>query len=431
MSQDESFSALFEATPSGQGRESTQLRAGQRVQGTVVAITSDTVFVDVGGRIEGHLARNEILGEDGEPKVAIGDTIKATVAQAGRGAPILKVALGRGEAGVAELELAAESGTPVEGTFSKAVKAGIEVDISGKRAFCPGSQVDLFFVKDLEAFVGQTHFFKILEVRDNGRSIVVSRRALLEAERAEKAGELMGRLEVGAELEGIVQTLQPYGAFVDIGGLQGLLHVSEISSARIASPSEVLSVGESITVLVKGIETQADGKPPKISLSMKSMHQGDASAGAAPGGHSEVVTATVDKVESYGVLVTTEAGAGLIPTSELDLPPGADPRRRYQTGTEVEVVQMRGSTGGKLRFSVRAVAQAEERNAFTNFRQSQGKGKSGGRQKPGKLGSLGDSARGTRPQDQGLRAGPTSRPSLHPKRAPFGASRAARTAPAR
>ena len=111
----------------------------------------------------------------------------------------------------AELELAAESGTPVEGTFSKAVKAGLEVDISGKRAFCPASQVDLQFVKDLETFVGQTHFFKVLEVRDNGRSIVVSRRALLEAERAEKAQELMGRLEVGAELEGIVQSLQPYG----------------------------------------------------------------------------------------------------------------------------------------------------------------------------------------------------------------------------
>ncbi len=385
MSQDESFSALFEAETSGQGGQRTQLRAGQRIQGTVVAITGDTVFVDVGGRIEAHLARNEVLGDDGEPKVSIGDTVKATVAQAGRGAPILKVALGRGEAGTAELELAAESGTPVEGTFSKAVKAGIEVDISGKRAFCPGSQVDLQFVKDLETFVGQTHFFKVLEVRDNGRSIVVSRRALLEAERAEKAGELLGRLEVGAELEGIVQSLQPYGAFVDIGGLQGLLHVSQISNARVSSPEDVLSVGEAIQVLVKGIESQADGKPPKISLSMKALQQGGAEPAPA---QNEVVKATVDKVENYGVLVTAEAGSGLIPTSELNLPPNTDPRRRYQVGSEVEVVQMRGSAQGKLRFSVRAVAQAEERNAFASFRQSERKG--GGKQKAGKLGSLGD-----------------------------------------
>lgn len=386
MSQDESFSALFESE-SEQGRQRTQLRAGQRIQGTVVAITGDTVFVDIGGRVEAHLARNEVLGDDGEPKVAIGDTIKATVAKAGRGAPILRVALGRGEADTAELELAAESGTPVEGTFSKAVKAGLEVDISGKRAFCPASQVDLQFVKDLETFVGQTHFFKVLEVRDGGRSIVVSRRALLEAERAEKAEALMGRLEVGAELEGIVQTLQPYGAFIDIGGVQGLLHVSEISTARVSSPADVLSVGEGVRVQVKSIETQADGKPPKIGLSMKALQQGEGTA-AAP--ELEIVTATVDKVENYGVLVSTPAGAGLIPTAELDLPPGADPRRRYKTGTEVDVVPMRGAAQGKLRFSVRAVAQVEERKAFANFRQSQGKGKSGGGKKSSALGSLGD-----------------------------------------
>ena len=385
MSQDESFSALFEAT-SEQGRQRTQLRAGQRVSGTVVAITGDTVFVDIGGRVEAHLARNEVLGDDGEPKVSVGDTIKATIAKAGRGAPVLRVALGRGEAGTAELELAASSGTPVEGTFSKAVKAGLEVDISGKRAFCPASQVDLQFVKDLETFVGQTHFFKVLEVRDNGRSIVVSRRALLEAERAEKAQELLGRLEVGNELEGIVQSLQSYGAFVDIGGVQGLLHVSQISTARVSSPADVLSVGESVKVQVTSIESQADGKPPKVGLSMKALQQG-ASGGASA--ELEVVTATVDKVENYGVLVSTPAGAGLIPNAELDMPPGSDPRRRYKVGTEVEVVPMRGSAQGKLRFSVRAVAQVEERKAFATFRQSQGKGKGKGK-KSGSLGSLGD-----------------------------------------
>lgn len=387
MSQDESFSALFESNTSGQGGQRNELRAGQRITGTVVAITGDTVFVDVGGRVEGHLARNEVLDKDGEPKVAVGDRVKATVVQAGRGAPVLRMALGRGEAGTAELELAAESGTPVEGTFSKAVKAGLEVDIGGKRAFCPASQVDVQFVEDLETFVGQTNFFKVLEVRDNGRSIVVSRRALLELERAEKAKELLGRLEAGAELDGIVQSLQAYGAFVDIGGIQGLLHVSEISSARVASPSDVLSVGEQVRVLVKSLESQADGKPPKISLSMRALEQeGDV---APTPKQNEVVTATVDKIESYGVLVTTEGGAGVIPTAELDLPLNSDPRRRYKIGSEVEVVQMRGGAKGKLRFSVRAVSATEERNAFASFRQSQGKG-SGGKQKPGKLGSLGD-----------------------------------------
>ncbi|MEM6296373.1 MAG: S1 RNA-binding domain-containing protein [Myxococcota bacterium] len=386
MSQDESFSALFEASSAEQGGQRSRLRAGERVQGTVVAMSNDTVFVDVGGRVEAHLSRSEILDKNGEPTVSVGDTIKATVAKAGRGAPELKMSLGRGEAGTAELELAAQSGTPVEGTFSKAVKAGLEVDISGKRAFCPASQVDVQFVKELDTFVGQSHFFKVLEVRDNGRSIVVSRRALLEAERAEKAKELVGRLEVGAELEGIVQSLQAYGAFVDIGGIQGLLHISEISTTRIGSPSDVLSVGETVKVQVKSIESQADGKPPKIGLSMKALIQGAGGGSSAAG--TEIVTATVDKVESYGVLVSTEAGAGMIPNAELDLPPNADPRRRYKAGTEIQVVAMRPTAQGKLRFSIKAVAQVEEKQAFAKFRSSQKKGSGGG--KKGSLGSLGD-----------------------------------------
>ncbi len=384
MSGDENFSALFEASTSGPGAHGSRLKVGQRVEGTVVAITGDTVFVDVGGRVEAHLSRSEILDEKGEPKVAIGDKVRATVARAGRGAPELKMTLGRGEAGAEELQLAVDSGTPVEGTFTKAVKAGLEVDVSGNRAFCPASQVDLQFVQDLETFVGQTHFFRVLEVRDNGRSIVVSRRALLEVERAEKAKELVGRLEVGAELEGIVQSLQAYGAFVDIGGLQGLVHVSEISTSRISSPADVLSVGESVKVQVKSIESQADGKPPRVSLSMKALVQ-DAGGGAnAPA--VEVVEATVDKVEGYGVMVTTPVGAGMIPTAELDLPPGGDPRRRYQVGSTVEVVPLRATAQGKLRFSVKAVAQVEEKRAFANFRSNQ----KGGGKKKGSLGSLGD-----------------------------------------
>jgi small subunit ribosomal protein S1 len=148
----------------------------------------------------------------------------------------------------------------------------------------------------------------------------------------------------------------------------------------------VLSVGETVKVQVTSIESQADGKPPKVGLSMKALQPGGNAKASA---ELEIVTATVDKVENYGVLVSTPGGAGLIPNAELDMPPGSDPRRRYKVGTEVEVVAMRGNAQGKLRFSVRAVAQVEERKAFANFRQSQGKGKGGGK-KGGSLGSLGD-----------------------------------------
>ena len=376
MADDDDFAALFEASMEGAGKRRKELKAGQAVQGTVIAVDGDTVFVDIGQRTEGRLAKSEL----GSMQVAVGDTIRATVAQARRGeAPILTVALGRGEAGVAELEVARDSGAPVEGEFTKAVKAGLEVQIGGTRAFCPASQVDAAFVKDLEQFVGQRHFFKVIEVRDGGRSVVVSRRAILQAEREQQAAALAAKLEPGAELDGIVQSLQPYGAFIELGGLQGLLHVSEISHARVSAPSDALSTGEKVRVKVLSIEPSTDPKkPPRISLSMKALVQPTQTAKDET---RTVLTATVSKVENYGVIVDTDEGSGLVPAAELDIPPGGDPRRSFKPGQEVDVVLLRREPSGKLRFSARAVAEVQEKQAFAAFRK-------GG--KSDSLGSLGD-----------------------------------------
>ncbi|MEX1367017.1 MAG: S1 RNA-binding domain-containing protein, partial [Nannocystaceae bacterium] len=271
---DEEFAALFEqsmATGTGSNvprpRE-TRLQAGQTVKGTVVAIGEDTIFVDVGTKAEARLDRSAVVDAKGVLKVAIGDTLEATVAHpGGRQPPQLVLAYGGASLRAADLELAAASGTPVEAEITKAVKAGLEVDIGGVRAFCPASQVDLSYVADLEVFVGQRHFFRVLEVRDGGRSVVVSRKALLLAERDKQAAELATRLAPGAELDGIVQTIQPYGVFVDIGGLQGLVHVSEMTHGRVASPSDVVSVGESVRVKVLSVEPSASGKPRDMRIS--------------------------------------------------------------------------------------------------------------------------------------------------------------------
>jgi small subunit ribosomal protein S1 len=139
------------------------------------------------------------------------------------------------------LELAQSSGVPVEGTVSKAVKAGLEVDIGGVRAFCPASQLDIGFVQDLEVFVGQKYFFKVLEIRDSGRSVVVSRKAVLKDERENQAKAVRERLTVGAELDGIVQSIQSYGAFIDLGGLEGLLHISPSSASAASTASRTSS----------------------------------------------------------------------------------------------------------------------------------------------------------------------------------------------
>lgn len=395
MSNDDDFAALFEASQpapangASKNAKAERLKPGQRVNGVVVAISDDTIFIDLGTRIEGQLSRFDLTNDKGELKVAVGDRVKAIVAEVpARGAPVLRTAFGKGDIGTAELETAMESGVPVEGEFSKAVKAGLEVDIAGKRGFCPASQVDIVYVEDLEVFVGQKYFFRILEIKDGGRSIVVSRKALLLAEREEKAKELLARIEVGAELEGIVNSLTPYGAFIELGGLQGLVHVSEIAHSRISSPSDVLSVGESVRVKILSVETQADGKPPRLSLSMKALTQPTAEETAARQPRAkatEILSATVAKVDKQGVFVETESGAGLIPTNELDLPPGSDPRRHLQPGSTLDVVLLRREHSGRLRFSAKAVARVQEQQAFAAFT---GKRKGGSKDSLGSLGEL-------------------------------------------
>ena len=373
MADDEDFAAMFEESIQSEGKRRKTLRAGQRVEGTVVAITDDTIFVDLGTRLEAQLPLSAL---EGDP-VAVGEQIKATVTDpGGRGAPILKRELGRGTTDLAELEAAASTHTPVEGKFTKAVKGGIEVDIGGMRAFCPASQVDLGYVADLEGLVGQHHFFEVLEVKDR-RSIVVSRKAILQRERERQADELAARIEVGAELDGIVQGIQPYGVFVELGGLQGLVHVSEISHTRVGSPSDAVEVGENVRVKVLSIDRSA--KDTRISLSMKALQQPPADAGAAPG---EVITAKITKIESFGLLVETAAGAGLVPNAELDLPPGSDPRRAFRVGEDVDVVVLRREGSGRLRFSKKAVEEVEARRNFHAFRESSNKERG--------LGSLGD-----------------------------------------
>lgn len=388
---DDDFAALFEhsmatGAAAAPRARSAQLKAGQVVQGTIVAIGDDTVFVDVGTKAEARLELSAVLDERGQPKVRVGDSIRATVAHAGgREPPRLVLAYGAGGLDTAALEIAAEAGTPVEGEVLKAVKAGLEVSVGGVRAFCPASQVELGYVADLEVFVGQKHFFRVLEVRDGGRSVVVSRKALLLAEREQKAAELAGRIEVGAELDGIVQSIQPYGAFVDLGGLQGLVHVSEMAHTRVGSPSDLVAVGESVRVKITALETAASGKPQdmRISLSMKALVQPSESDAAVAPGSDEVVTATVVKVEGFGIVVDTPAGQGVVPNGELALPPGSDPRRAFSPGDTLDVVPMRGG-GGRLRFSARSVEEVEARKNFRQFREDQKKG--------GGFGHLGDLA---------------------------------------
>lgn len=385
MSDDEDFGALYEQSAKAQGARGKPVEAGQVVQATVIQIGRESVFVDVGTRAEGEIDRHELEDEHGRLTVKVGDRIKLTVSQAGD-RPKLVTRFGGG-GGIEGLELALESGAPVEGTVSKAVKGGLEIQIGKLRAFCPASQVDLNYTPDISIYEGQTLRFKVIEIRDNGRSIVVSRKALMQDERSVAGRERLAALEPGQVIEGTVQTIQSYGAFVDIGGIEGLIHISELGHGRVGSVAEVVSVGETVQVKILAIEpSPTPNQPPRISLSLRQATQGGGDTPSAKEAKGPtVLDAEVVKVEPFGVFVETASGSGVVPTRELDLPPGGDPRRAFPVGKQVRVVAIGTDEKGRPRYSMRKVEDAEQRAEFQQFRSKQGGGKG-----KGDVGSFGD-----------------------------------------
>jgi len=371
LPEDEDFAAMFEHSQvSGKAGLRAQLKTGDSIEVTVVQIGKDSVFVDAGTRAEGEIARHELEDEHGEIKVQIGDRLRVTVAQGGDHPQL--VMRFRGNSGLAGLETALEAGAPVEGTVSKAVKAGLEVQIGKVRAFCPASHVHISFTPDISIYEGQTMQFKVLEIRDQGRSVVVSRKALLQEERAVTGRETLANLAQGQILEGTVQTLQAYGAFVDLGGVEGLIHISELGHGRVEQVSDVVAVGEQVQVKILNIDTSGDG-PPRISLSLRQASQAPEGPSAAARPDKAVVDAEVVKVEPFGVFVETATGAGIVPTRELDLPPGGDPRRAFPVGKQVRVVAIGTDEKGRTRFSMRRVEDAEARSNYSHFRDAQAK----------------------------------------------------------
>lgn len=287
----------------------------------MVAIGEDTVFVDIGTKAEGRIDRHTLTDEHGKLRVALGDKIRATVIDpGGRTAPQLAVQLGRGNIDVSTLQFALEGGTPVEGDISKAVKGGVEVMVGSVRAFCPASQLEIGPSGELENWVGQKHFFRVIEIRDGGRSVVVSRRALLQAEREQRAAALLTKLEVGAELDGIVQTVQPYGVFVDLGGIEGLVPLRELSHDRLR-PEDVVQLGDVLEVQIKDIAKKTDAKgreKTEITLSLKALAKDpwENIEVIAPVG--KVVAGQVTRLADFGAFVRIGSGVeGLLHVSEL------------------------------------------------------------------------------------------------------------------
>ena len=295
---------------------------GEKVTGTIVSIGDEVAFVDLGAKSEGTVDRSELVGEDGRLTVAVGDEVEAMVASIdASGNCVLRVRPGRGEALRSELRLAYEQRLPVEGVVAGEVKGGVEVTVGGVRAFCPVSQLDNRYVEDPGEFVGQRLEFLIRTFEDAGRrpNIVVSRRVLLQEEAERRADEVREKLAVGAVLEGTVSSLASYGAFIDLGGIDGLLHASEMSYERGVDPREVLDEGQRVQVQVLKIEPpKKRGQTERISLSTRALQRDPWAEAEERFPPDTVVTGKVMHLEPFGAFVQLEPGLeGLVHISRL------------------------------------------------------------------------------------------------------------------
>jgi small subunit ribosomal protein S1 len=312
VSESEDFAAMFEASI-----KAKRFERGQTLEGRIVAIGPEVAFIDVGGKGEATIEVDELKDADGDLEVAVGDRIQAMVVST-MGGLTLSRKLARGAATERQLEDAFRAGLPVEGKVEKAVKGGYEVSIGRQRAFCPISQIDTPRT-DAPAHEGHVYEFRIIEYKEGGRNIVVSRRALLEEQQRASAAEIRRSIVAGAVLTGRVASVRDFGACVDLGaGVQGLLHVSEMGWSRVSDTSQVVTPGEEITVKVLRVDDDAQ----KISLGLKQLTADPWSSVHETYEIGQVLTGRVSRIAEFGAFVELEPGVEALAHASTFAPTG-------------------------------------------------------------------------------------------------------------
>jgi len=334
--EEKSFAELFEASSESPGRI---ISPGDMVSGKVIKISKDTIFVDLGGKSEGIVDIQEFLDKNRNLTLKEGESISMRVASIKDGIHLAKGIKAQGVDALEILRDAQENLIPVEGRVSAVKKGGFEVDLSGIRAFCPLSQIDIQFCEKPEDHVGARYQFRIMEIKEKGRNIVVSRRVLLGEEQKKKSEETLAMLQPDLECEGKVTKLTDFGAFVDIGGIEGMVHVSEISHQRIRRPSEILKPGQEIRVKVMKIETDKDSRP-KISLSIKALEPDSWEKGLGFQ-EGEIIRGKVSRLMDFGAFVEVAPGVdGLVHISEIGYERITHPSKLLHEGDIVDVLVM-------------------------------------------------------------------------------------------
>jgi small subunit ribosomal protein S1 len=312
---------------------------GSVVQGKVVAIEKDFAIIDVGLKTEGRIAVKEWdLTEDGKPGVKVGDTVEVFLERLENalGEAVISREKAKREEAWTRLEGVYAKNEPVIGSIVGRVKGGFTVDLGGASAFLPGSQVDIRPVRDVGPLMGKQQPFAILKMDRPRGNIVVSRRAILEEARAEQRTELVGQLQEGEIREGVVKNITDYGAFVDLGGIDGLLHVTDMSWKRVNHPSQVLAVGDTVKVQIVKINPDTQ----RISLGMKQLQSDPWDGVEAKYPPGARFTGRITNITDYGAFVELEAGVeGLVHVSEMSwTKKNVHPGKIVSTSQEVDVV---------------------------------------------------------------------------------------------
>lgn len=308
---EETFADLFSKESKLPGR----LDPGQKVKTRVISILGDAVYVDLGGKSEGVIDLAELTGEDGNVTVAVGDEIEAFFVSVKNGSRKLTTKVrGYSTLTLAEIRDAYEAGMPVSGKVRGGIKGGFDVNVGGVRCFCPLSQIDLRGSRESGTYVGQTFPFKVLEYGEDGQNVILSRRALLEEERQAEIDRLKTTLAVGTELTGTVRAVQNFGAFVDLGGIDGFIPASEMAWGRTEKPEELLSPGQEVQVKIISI----DWAKERLTLSLKAMQANPWETVAERYQVDNQVRGAVVRLTQFGAFVNLEPGIdGLIHISAL------------------------------------------------------------------------------------------------------------------
>ncbi|MBS2031624.1 MAG: 30S ribosomal protein S1 [Deltaproteobacteria bacterium] len=336
MEGEENFAAMFEASLKERGGDGV-LKEGEIVKGTIVALTKDYAIVDIGYKSEGQVPISEFTTPKGEVSVKPGDAVEVLleVRENETGMVVLSKEKADKMRIWDEISAACERDEIIKGTIVGRVKGGLSVDI-GVKAFLPGSQVDIRPVRNLDQYIGKEYEFKVIKFNKKRGNIVLSRRVLLEKQREELKKETLKKLKEGAILTGVVKNLTDYGAFIDLGGIDGLLHITDMSWGRVGHPSEVFNVGDEVRVIV----LKFDPTNERVSLGLKQIQEDPWHRADEKYPVGTRVKGKVTKTTDYGIFVEIEQGVeGLVHVSEMSWTKRVKhPSKMVEIGTAIEAV---------------------------------------------------------------------------------------------